>query len=50
MNLLRLVKPAQKDIRDVVYNTNAIKKAAKKSIKDQKKVTVRAKKLRALAQ
>jgi len=47
MNLLRLKKPVKKDVRDVIYNERALKKAAKESIKDQKKVTEKAIRLRA---
>ena len=47
MIFLRFKKVRKKDIRDVVYNERAIKKAAKESIQDQKKVTKRAAKLRA---
>jgi hypothetical protein len=47
MNVLRIKKPAKKNVRDVVYNERALKKAAKESIKDQKRVTKKASKLRA---
>ncbi len=47
MNLLRLKKSTKKDIRDVVYNERALKKAARESIQDQKRVTKKATKLRA---
>lgn len=46
MSLPRIKKP-QKNIRDVINDDRAIKKAAKASIRQQKKVTVKAAKLRA---
>jgi hypothetical protein len=46
MNLLRLKKPAKKNIRDVIRDDRAIKKAAKESINDQKKITQQATALR----
>lgn len=47
MNLLRLKKPAKKNIRDVIRDDRAIKKAARESINDQKKITQKAITLRA---
>lgn len=46
MNLPRIKKRPQ-DIRDVLSDDRAIKKAAKASIKKQKKITAKAAKLRA---
>ncbi len=46
MNILRIKKPVQKSVRDVVYDTRALKKAARESIQDQKAVTKEAAKLR----
>jgi hypothetical protein len=47
MNKLQFKKPAKKNIRDVIDNERAIKKAAKESINDQKKITQKAAMLRA---
>lgn len=47
MNILRFKKSAKKDAHDVVYNERALKKAARESIQDQKRVTKKASKLRA---
>jgi|GEM_PF-1409156 len=47
MKLLQFKKPAKKNIRDVIDNERAIKKAVKESIKDQNKVTKKAAILRA---
>ncbi len=47
MNILRIKKSAPKKIRDVIYDEQAVKKATKESIKDQKAVTKKATKLRA---
>ena len=46
MNLPRIKKQPQ-NIRDVLNDDHAIKKAAKASVKKQKKVTAKAAKLRA---
>ncbi len=47
MNLLRFKKQTKKDVRDVVYDERALKKAARESIQDQKRVAKQASKLRA---
>lgn len=47
MNLLQHKKPGKKNIRDVIDNERALKKAAKESIEDQKKVSQKAAVLRA---
>ena len=47
MKLLQLKKPVRKDIRAVINNERALKKATKESIKDQKKVAQKAAVLRA---
>lgn len=46
MNLPRIKKP-QKNIRDIINDDRAIKKAAKDSMRMQKKITTKAAKLRA---
>ena len=46
MNLLR-TKKQKRDIRDILNDDRALKKAAKDSIKKQKTVTAKAAKLRA---
>jgi hypothetical protein len=46
MNILRIKKTTTKNVRDVIYDERALKKAAKESIKDQKQVTKKATKLR----
>lgn len=46
MNLL-LRKSTKKSVRRIVLDDRALKKAAKESIKDQKKITAKAAKLRA---
>ncbi len=47
MKFFQRKKQSRKDIREVVFDERAIKKAARESIKDQKKVTQKATKLRA---
>lgn len=47
MSILSIKKRSQKDVRDVIYNERALKKAVKESIKDQKAVTKKAVRLRA---
>lgn len=47
MNILFLRKPAKKNVRAIIHDEQALRKAAKESIKDQKEVTKKATKLRA---
>ena len=47
MNILKFKKPEKKNIRDVINNERALKKATKESINDQKKVAQKAAVLRA---
>lgn len=46
MKVLFIRKHRKKNIRDIIFNERAIKRAAKESIKDQKLITKKATELR----